>query len=217
MAKKKSIMGFTHLFGFGASAEEDEEKKGKKAKARRAEGDDREDDAEDDDREDDAEDDDREDDAEDDDREDDAEDDDDKPKGKGHAKRAEEDDEDAEDDDGDDQKESASIRQARHAERMRCARIFGSKHAAGNPALAASLAFNTGMSSAAAISVMASTKVVIGTAVPASTTASRARSLDERMREEHKPKLNPDSGKPTGKSALVSKMTSLYNSATGMK
>ena len=217
MAKKKPIMGFMHLLGFGASAEEDEEKKAKKAKARRAEDDEREDDAEDDDRDNDAEDDERENDAEDDDCENDAEDDDDKPKGKGRAKRAEDDDEDAEDDDGDDQKESASVRQARHAERMRCARIFGSKHATGNPALAASLAFNTGMSSAAAISVMASSRVVIGTAVPASSTATRARSLDERMRESHQARLNPDNGKPTGKNALVAKMTSLYNSATGEK
>ncbi|WP_165476368.1 hypothetical protein [Klebsiella pneumoniae] len=66
--------------------------------------------------------------------------------------------EDDPDDDGDDdRKESKAVKNARIAERKRCARIFGSKHAAANPALAASLAFNTGMSSATAIDVLAST------------------------------------------------------------
>jgi hypothetical protein len=66
--------------------------------------------------------------------------------------------EDDDSDDGDDdRKESKAVKNARIAERKRCARIFGSKHAAANPSLAASLAFNTGMSSAAAIDVLAST------------------------------------------------------------
>ncbi|EFG4205759.1 hypothetical protein H0O77_03100 [Escherichia coli] len=192
MAKKTT--SFAHLLGFGKSAsEEDEDKKTKKSKARKAEEDDREDDAEDDERDDDAEDDDRDKSAEDDDP--DAEDDEDDP--------------DAEDDDGDDRKESKSGRQARISERKRCARIFGSPHAAANPALAASLAFNTGMSSAAAINVMASQ-------APASQ-PKRGRSLDERMQASHQARLNPDGEKQTGKSALVGKMTSLYNSVKGEK
>lgn len=190
MAKK--TISFAHLLGFGKSASEEDEKT-KKSKARKAEEDDREDDAEDDERDDDAEDDDRDKSAEDDDP--DAEDDEDDP--------------DAEDDDGDDRKESKSGRQARISERKRCARIFGSPHAAANPALAASLAFNTGMSSAAAINVMASQ-------APASQ-PTRGRSLDERMQASHQARLNPDGEKQTGKSALVGKMTSLYNSVKGDK
>ncbi|HFE2893075.1 TPA: hypothetical protein ACF24Q_005104 [Klebsiella pneumoniae] len=63
MAKKKTF-SFAHLIGRGATAsEEEEDKKAKKAKGRRAEEDEREDDAEDDEREDDAEDDERDDDA----------------------------------------------------------------------------------------------------------------------------------------------------------
>ncbi|WP_432700740.1 hypothetical protein ACRUMN_07775 [Kluyvera cryocrescens] len=193
MAKK--TFNFAHLMGFGKSAsEEDEDKKAKKAKARKAEEDERDEDAEDDDE--------RDDDAEDDDRDEDAEDgdgDDDEP--------------DAEDDDGDDgkKKDGKAARQARASERKRCARIFGSKHAAANPALAASLAFNTGMSSAAAISVLASS-------APAQQPQStNKRSLDQRM-QDNQVRLGPDGGKSAvGKSALVEKMTGLYNSTTGEK
>lgn len=187
---KKATFSFAHLLGRGASvSEEEEDKKAKKAKGRRAEEDERDEGAEDDEREDDAEDDERDENAED-----------------------EEDDSDAEDEDGDDRKESKAAKNARIAERKRCARIFGSKHAAGNPSLAASLAFNTGMSSAAAIDVLAST-------APASSSKSmRKRSLDERMQASHQARLNPDGDqKESGKSALVSKMTGLYNSTRGEK
>ncbi len=193
---KNNIFNFAHLLGRGASAESegDEDKKAKKAKARKAEDDERDDDAEDDDE--------RDDDAEDDDRDEDAEDDD-----------GDDNDPDAEDDDGDDgkKKDSKAARQARASERKRCARIFGSKHAAANPALAASLAFNTGMSSAAAISVLASS-------APAQQQQStHKRSLDQRMHE-NQVRLGPDGGKSsTGKSSLVEKMTGLYNSTTGAK
>ena len=143
--------------------------------------------------------------AEEDEREDDAEDDGDDPD-------ASEDD-DSEDDGDDDRKESKAVKNARAAERKRCARIFGSKHAAANPSLAASLAFNTGMSSAAAINVLASSAPAAAASQP-----SRKRSLDQRMQESHQVRLNPDSGqKETGKSALVSKMTGLYNSTRGEK
>ncbi|MBA7932962.1 hypothetical protein HV127_22730 [Klebsiella sp. RHBSTW-00215] len=192
MAKKP--FSFAHLLGRGASAsEEEEDKKAKKAKARRAEEDERDDDAEDDERDDD---------AEEDERDDDAEDEGDDPDA------SEEDDSD----DDDDRKEGKAAKSARIAERKRCARIFGSKHAAANPSLAASLAFNTGMSSSAAIDVLAST-------APASQPqATRGRSLDQRMQESHDVRLGQDGGKPaSGKSALVSKMTSLYNSTKGEK
>lgn len=196
MAKKKTF-SFAHLIGRGAtSSEEEEDKKAKKAKGRRAEEDEREDDAEDDERDDD---------AEDDERDDDAEDDGDDPE-------AAEDNDDSEDDGDDDRKESKAVKNARIAERKRCARIFGSKHAAANPALAASLAFNTGMSSATAIDVLAST-------APASQPQSaRKRTLDQRMQESHNVRLGQDGeNRPGGKSALVSKMTSLYNSTKGEK
>ena len=192
MAKKP--FSFAHLIGLGASAsEEEDDKKSKKAKARRAEEDERDDDAEDDERDDD---------AEDDERDDDAEDDDDDPDA------SEEDDSD----DDDDRKEGKAAKSARIAERKRCARIFGSKHAAANPSLAASLAFNTGMSSSVAIDVLAST-------APASQPqATRGRSLDQRMQESHDVRLNPDGGKKeNGKSALVNQMTGLYNSIKGEK
>jgi hypothetical protein len=117
---------------------------------------------------------------------------------------------DPDDDGDDDRKESKAVKNARIAERKRCARIFGSKHAAANPSLAASLAFNTGMSSAAAIDVLAST-------APASQPATRKRSLDQRMQESHNVRLNRMAKKAGGKSALVSKMTSLYNSTKGEK
>ncbi len=195
MAKKKAF-SFAHLIGLGATAsEEEEDKKAKKAKGRRAEEDEREDDAEDDER----------DDAEDDERDDDAEDEGDDPE-------AEEDDDDSEDDGDGDSKESKAVKNARAAERKRCARIFGSKHAAANPSLAASLAFNTGMSSAAAINVLASTALATPPA------ATRKRSLDQRMQASHQARLNPDSGKKeNGKSALVNQMTGLYNSIKGDK
>lgn len=187
MAKKP--FSFAHLIGFGASAsEEEDDKKSKKAKARRAEEDER----------DDAEDDERDDDAEEDERDDDAEDDDD----------AEEDDSD----DDDDRKEGKAAKSARIAERKRCARIFGNKHAAANPSLAASLAFNTGMSAAAAIDVLAST------APTSKPQATRKRSLDQRMQESENVRLGQDGEKPSGgKATLVNKMTSLYNSTKGEK
>ncbi|XTZ39567.1 hypothetical protein ACQYRI_06130 [Salmonella enterica] len=193
MAKK--TLNFAHLMGFGKSAsEEDEDKKAKKAKSRKAEEDERDDDAEDNDE--------RDEDAEDDDRDEDAEDDD-----------GDDNDPDAEEDDGDDGKKNdgKAARQARASERKRCARIFGSEHAAANPALAASLAFNTGMSSAAAISVLASS------APAQKPQLTHKRSLDQRMHE-NQVRLGPDGKKSSvGKSALVEQMTSLYNSTTGEK
>ncbi|HCR2102734.1 TPA: hypothetical protein ACW720_000046 [Enterobacter asburiae] len=189
MAKKKPF-SFAHLMGLGASAsEEEEDKKAKKAKARRAEEEEEEETAEEEEEE-----------TAEEEEEETASEEDDDPEAE-------------EDEDGDDPKECKSARQARSAERKRCARIFGSKHAAANPSLAASLAFNTGMSSAAAINVLASSAPAAAASQP-----SRKRSLDQRMQESHQVRLNPDSGqKETGKSALVSKMTGLYNSTRGEK
>lgn len=195
-----SYFKFAHLLGLKkkASEEDDDKEKGKKAKSRRAEEerDDEEDAEDDDDRED----------MEDDDREPDAEDDDDeKEKGKkAKSRRAEEDDEDAE------EGENSDVKKGRRAERKRCAAIFGSKHAAGRPDMAAHLAFNTRMSASEAIDTLAT----MGAVAPVK--IARA-SLDERMQDE-KVRLGPDGDKPlTGKNALVSKMTSLYDSARGNK
>lgn len=191
MAKAKPF-NFAHFFGGPRAAEEDEEKSRKARKAKsRAEDDDRKEDAEDDDDDVDAEDDDR----KDDDRKDDAEDDDT--------------DTDAEDDDGDDRKENKASRQARHAERRRCARIFSSRFAVNNVALASSLAFNTGMSSAAAIDVLRNSS-------PQQPQGARRRSLDERMQDAEQVRLGQDATNKTGSNAgLATKMMGLYDSATG--
>ncbi|PWI82154.1 DNA primase [Enterobacter sp. CGMCC 5087] len=124
---------------------------------------------------------------------------------KSRARRADENsDVDGEDDDGDDNVDDPDDKQARMDERTRCARIFGSPHAAGNTALAASLAFNTGMSSAAAIQVMANT------APPVSAPSSARRmTLDDRMRAETLPKLKQDTRQQGGLNALVSQYQNL--------
>ncbi|MBH2810162.1 hypothetical protein I5L21_06165 [Serratia liquefaciens] len=198
-----SYSKFAHLMGFKKKASEDEDddkEKGKKAKSRRAE-------EERDDEEDAEEEDDREDMVDDDDSDPDAEEDDDKGKGKkAKSRRAEEDDDaDAEEDD-----ENRDVKKGRRAERKRCAAIFGSKHAAGRPDMAAHLAFNTRMSASEAIGTLAT----MGAVAPAK--AARV-SLDARMQSEQV-RLGPDSSKPaTGKNALVSKMTSLYDTARGNK
>ncbi len=198
-----SYSKFAHLMGFKKKASEDEDddkEKGKKAKSRRAE-------EERDDEEDAEEEDDREDMEDDDDSDPDAEEDDDKGKGKkAKSRRAEEDDDaDAEEDD-----ENRDVKKGRRAERKRCAAIFGSKHAAGRPDMAAHLAFNTRMSASEAIGTLAT----MGAVAPAK--AARV-SLDARM-QSGQVRLGPDSSKPaTGKNALVSKMTSLYDTARGNK
>ncbi|WP_413506692.1 hypothetical protein [Serratia proteamaculans] len=200
-----SYSKFAHLMGFKKKASEDEDddkEKGKKAKSRRAE-------EERDDEEDAEEEDDREDMEDDDDSDPDAEEDDDKDKEKGKkakSRRAEEDDDaDAEEDD-----ENRDVKKGRRAERKRCASIFGSKHAAGRPDMAAHLAFNTRMSAGEAIGTLAT----MGAVAPAKTARV---SLDSRMQAEQV-RLGPDGSKPaTGKNALVSKMTGLYDSARGIK
>ncbi|EHD21315.1 MULTISPECIES: hypothetical protein [Brenneria] len=181
---------FAHLLGRSASAkveEDDEKEESKKSKARKAENEEDKKDAEEDDT-----------DAKEDEKDDpDAEEDDDE-------KDAED------DDDGDDEDDSKAKKAGRRAERQRCAKIFGSKYAAANPALAASLAFNTGMSSKAAIQVMASS----GTSpAPARVT------LDQRMASVKNHQLGVDA-KPVDKSTkagLAASMSSLYSKTKGVK
>ncbi|MGJ7161991.1 hypothetical protein [Morganella morganii] len=196
---------FAHLIGLGKKArasEEDEDKKVRKAKGRKAEEDERDEDAEDDE-----------------DRED-AEEQDDEKQGR-KAKKAKkaggddddpdaEDDEDAEGDDEDDD-ENKDVKKGRRAERKRCARIFGSKAAAGRPDMAAHLAFNTRMSSSEAISTLKA----MGAVQP----ATQRPSLDSRMRAEQQVRISPDAQAPAAgtAAALVHQMTSLYNSNKGAK
>lgn len=181
-----SYFKFAHLLGMKKKASEDEgedKDKGKKAKSRHAEEERDEEEAE-----------------EDDDDEDMEDDDDSDPD-------AEEDDDDA----GAEEDDSTDVKKGSRAERKRCAAIFGSKHAAGRPDMAAHLAFNTRMSAREAISTLAA----MG---PATAVPTKRSSLDERMQAEQV-RLGPDAGgtAATGKNALVAKMTSLYDTARGTK
>lgn len=189
---------FAHLIGLGKKArasEEDENKKVRKAKGRKAEEDERDEDAEDDE-----------------DREDAEEQDDEKQGRKAKKAEGDDDDPDAEDDEdaeGDD--DNKDVKKGRRAERKRCARIFGSKAAAGRPDMAAHLAFNTRMSSSEAICTLKA----MGAVQPATQRAS----LDSRMRAEQQVRISPDAQAPARGSAdaLVQQMTSLYNSNKGAK
>lgn len=181
-----SYLKFAHLLGLNKKASEGEEDE--KEKSRRAEEEERNS-------------------EENEERDPDAEEDgDEKEKGKkAKSRRAEEDDEDAEED------ENRDVKKGRRAERKRCAAIFGSKHAAGRPDMAAHLAFNTRMSAREAIDTLAT----MGAVAPQ---PQGRKSLDARMRESEQARLGPDGDKPaTGKNALVSKMTSLYDTARGNK
>lgn len=201
-----SKLTFAHLIGRKAKATEKDDEKTRKAKGRRVEDDDKEENAENDDPE--------------------SEDQDDEKEGrkakKAKSKKAEDDDEDpdAEDDenaegddeDAEDDEDNKDVKKGRRAERKRCARIFGSKAAAARPDMAAHLAFNTNLSSSEAISTL---KAMGGVSAP----QSNRRSLDARMREEEQVRLGQDAEvAPTGSAAsIVNKMTSLYNSNKGGK
>ncbi|CNI64986.1 hypothetical protein [Yersinia pekkanenii] len=193
----KKIQGFAHLFGRGAKASEeteDDNKESKKAKGRRAEDDKKDPDAEEND-------DDQNDNSDDQDNKDpDAEDDSDDA-----------DAEEGEEEDGDDDKEDRNVKKGRSAERNRCARIFSSQHAAGRMDLAATLALNSGMSSAAAIRILATT------AAPATSSSSRKRTLDERMQAANTPRPGQDAATTSRGMSMVQKMASLYDSAKGKK
>ncbi|EPL8481705.1 hypothetical protein OGQ07_003991, partial [Morganella morganii] len=153
-------------------------------------------------------------DAEDDENSEDAEEQDDEKQGR-KAKKAEDDDDDADaegdEEDAEDDDENKDVKKGRRAERKRCARIFGSKAAAGRPDMAAHLAFNTRMSSSEAISTLKA----MGAVQPEKPRAS----LDSRMREEQQVRISPDAQTPAHGSAdaLVQQMTRLYNSNKGAK
>ncbi|EBU5551207.1 hypothetical protein DCT84_003984 [Salmonella enterica subsp. enterica serovar Glostrup] len=144
-----------------------------------------------------------------------AEDEEDEPDASEDDPDASEDDGDDEGaDDGDDDKDAKAVKQGRRAERCRCARIFGSRYAADNPALAAALAFETGMSSAQAIKVMSTG------GMPVWSSARPARiSLDERMAGIKNIHLGRDEELASTASAKgrVSAMISLYNRVRGVK
>ncbi|EKN4117257.1 DNA primase [Yersinia enterocolitica] len=197
MGKKIKIQSFAHLWGGSAKATEeteDDKDKAKKAKGRQAEEDEQDPEAEEND--------------------DDSNDNPDDQDNKDPDAEDDSDDADADegsDDDGDDDKEDRNVKKGRRAERDRCARIFGSKHATGRGDLAVSLALNSGMSSAAVIRVLAST------AATAPASASRKRSLDERMQAYGNAQLGQDTAAASKGASLVNKMTSLYDSAKGKK
>ncbi|MEY0544243.1 hypothetical protein AB7318_16940 [Providencia rettgeri] len=189
---------FAHLLGRGKKAkasEEDEDKKVRKAKGRKAEDDEQDESAEDDE------------------GREDAEEQDNEKEGRKAKKAEDDDDADAEGDDedaeGDD--DNKDVKKGRRAERKRCARIFGSKAAAGRPDMAAHLAFNTSMSSSEAISTLKA----MGAVQP----ATQRSSLDSRMRAEQQVRISPDAQAPAAGSAaaLAQQMTSLYNSNKGAK
>ena len=170
LSRVASALSFAHLAGLGsmrgknARADEDEEDRKKDA---RAEDDEEDDDLpSDDDKKsrkakrakagEDA--DDKDDDLDADEDDHDAEDDEDDKKSrraKG-SKSADDDDPDAEDDE-DELHGKSAVASARRRERARCAAIFGSRYAARNPVLAASLAFNTSMTRDQALTVLRDT------------------------------------------------------------
>ncbi|KJM83941.1 hypothetical protein SS33_24780 [Enterobacter kobei] len=131
---------------------------------------------------------------------------------------AEEDDPDAEDDgddpdaEEDEEDENKDVKKGRKAERERCAAIFSSRHAAGRPDLAATLAFTTKLSAKEAIRVMrANGRTVMGAAVQLG--QPKRQTLQERMANEPHPKIGVNGGKSGGSTA--EKMMSLYNRTTG--
>ncbi|HDL7836744.1 TPA: DNA primase [Yersinia enterocolitica] len=193
------IKGFSHLFGRGAKATEeteDDKDKAKKAKGRQAEEDEKDPEAEESD--------------------DDSNDNPDDQDNKDPDAEDDSDDADADegsDNDGDDDTEDRNVKKGRRAERNRCARIFGSKHATGRGDLAVSLALNSGMSSAAVIRVLASTTAT----APASASAPRKRSLDERMQAVGNAQPGQDAVAASKGASMVTRMTSLYDSAKGKK
>ncbi|QTL38796.1 hypothetical protein HGO23_13025 [Xenorhabdus budapestensis] len=193
---------FAHLLGIKARAtdEHEEDENAREAKSRRAEEEEHDENAEDDK-----------------DREDAEKQDDEKENKKAKkAKKAksedDDDDPDAEDDKDDaDADENEDVKKGRRAERKRCAKIFGSKHAAGRSDIAAHLAFNTRLSAHEAINTLS----VMGAVTPPS--AKSRPSLDERMRNEKQVRLGPDAQVPVAGSAeaAVATATALYNRVKG--
>jgi len=210
------IKGFAHLFGHSAKSseeDEDEKEKSKKAKGRRAEEDENDDEKDKEDkgkskkskR------------AEEDDDSDDEDDNDKEKSKKAKGRGAEDDDDDADadegdDDDGDDDEDDRDVKKGRRAERNRISRILGSKYAAGKGPLAVSLAITTGMSSASAIRVLASSCPM------QAPQQSRRLSLDERMSKVENHQLGNDDAGPSGNAnTVVTRAAALYNQVKGKK
>ncbi|EPJ8279840.1 hypothetical protein KE017_004476 [Citrobacter freundii] len=129
---------------------------------------------------------------------------------------ADDDDDDADADDDDDadaeEDENKDVKKGRKAERERCVAIFSSRHAAGRPDLAATLAFTTKLSAKEAIRVMrANGRTVTGAAVQLG--QPKRQTLQDRMANEPHPKIGVNGGKSGGSTA--EKMMSLYNRTTG--
>lgn len=110
--------------------------------------------------------------------------------------------------------ENQDVKKGRHAERQRCAAIFGCKPAAGRPDMAAHLAFNTALSADEAISTLAA---LMATSVAVPADEPKRLSLDERMHAEQI-RIGLDNPQPcSGGMALADEMTRLYNVARGEK
>lgn len=178
LKKMTAALGFAHLLGLPAAAaarvEDDDKKKDPDAD----DGDDDESAA----------------------RADDDDSEDDKDEKKDKSAKAEDDDGDDDEkkdgqkaskaDDGDDSDDDGKEKAARKSERARCAAIFASPAAGARPDMAAHLAFNTGMSSKAAVEMLG---------VAAAGSAPAARGLASRMANVGIP--NVGAGAPVGKSA----------------
>lgn len=214
LSKVASALSFAHLAGIGkrarAEADEDDDDKdvgerdhedGNVKKGKKAKGDDDKDYAEDDSDDEQASDDDLPD------SDDGDEDDDGDKKGK-KAKKAKAEDEDAEDDEDKEDRDvemrgNSPLAKARRREQARCAAIFASKAAAGNPALAANLAFKTRMSRKEALAVLESTPAA---SAPGAGRASR----------------NPNvgtgaSGSPTSQQAISANWDNAFKKAGGRR
>ena len=95
-------------------------------------------------------------------------------KDEGEEEREEEEEEvEAEEEEEETDEEKRAYKRGKKAERARCAAIFGSQHASGRADLAASLAFNTGLSASAAIKVLASSSISPSVAPARKSLASR--------------------------------------------
>lgn len=94
-------------------------------------------------------------------------------------------------------------RRGAKAERDRCAAIFASEEAAGNVALAAQLAFGTGLSAREAIATL-----------KAGGSAPRGR-LSQLMNERPSPKLGDGGGAPDVNDKEVNELVGAYQLATG--
>ena len=96
-----------------------------------------------------------------------------------------------EDEDDDLDAKDAKATAARRRERARCAAIFGSKHAAARPDMAAHLAFATDMNRTAARHTLAA--IAAGSPPPTQAPAPRS-TVRERMQERRSPQLGNEGG-----------------------